>query len=840
MRETSNTLQHQNSLQPKQFRGGEKKVMKKSFVSAALAASLVIPAAVPAFAATTPSDVVGTSVQSAVEELTALGIIEGYTDGTFKPENSITRAELAKIIVIATGYEASATSMQNTTPIFSDVKVNEWYTGYINAAVAKGYIQGYNGKYRPNDTVKFEEVAAIMVRALGYKESRLTGSWPYNYIVAGQDADLFDGLTIATGTAANRGTVAQMTSNALNADVVEYNEAGNLRETGEKLIDSLGDSEEFLLTSATVDDGEINLDGKDYDVADNFVVTGGDKLVDLLGHTVSALRDDAGDILAIYDDQDDDLVLETETDGAYTVGDGITVADGEENYVFASESYVFLNGEELDEGDTIDDETTITLYLNEDDKVVAAVATDWESDLVVSSVDKDENEVDTKNGGVYELADSAIITVNGKAATLSDLKEFDIIEILADSDNKAIKIDATRESVSGELESISEDKDGDLEYTVEGKEYDVVDNDFEQLKDSDVGEEYTFYLNADGEVAAFDATNAVDNSDFGVVYSVTEGTYVVDGEAPDGGKNYKIKYYSIADGKDVTTYTTDVTFATYENHLLEIFYDDDNIPAFKGEDGDEDPEYYDLDRTGEVDEVDSDSLTVNYSTGKTEYKLSGSTLYFTYDVEDGEIKAAEADDVTENDEVAVYSAGTTTAQYVFITDNNNAEDELDQVQGLYVDRSKRTTSDDTFYYLTLNVKGTDKKYEVEKAIYDAFANTAENTIVTLKATDEGVYEEAPTQALGNGSTDVSYDSADRELTVAGTTYLVTSNTQIYTIAKGDLTDADEADVASSSTIKTAVQSIKDGDDDYVGIIVVGSGAVPGRHEEAGVVIVVKK
>lgn len=856
MRETGNTLQHQNSQQPKQFRGGEKKVMKKSLVSAALAASLVIPAAVPAFAATTPSDVVGTDVQSAVEELTALGIIEGYEDGTFKPENSITRAELAKIIVIATGYGSSANAMANTAPVFSDVKVSEWYTGYINVAAAKGYIQGYNGKYRPNDTVKFEEVVAILVRALGYQESHLSGTWPYNYIIAGQDADLFDDVTVATGSAADRGTVAQLTSNALDSYLVEYDEDGNQQydldedDEKQKLINKLGKTEDHVLTAATLDDGDISLDGKDRKTADNFVVSGGYELVDLVGREVTVLINDDDEIFAVTDNQDEDLILEVEFEGTQAVD---TIFDNEyvkidddgdkETYdVNDKKTYVFYNGDKLSNTSSqeFEDEDDVTLYLAEDEDgdeyVQAIVVSSWDEDQIVDEVTNDDDEytIETKYGDDYTLTDDTVVTLNGVVADVEDLEEYDVINVLLNDEDEAVKVEATRKSISGELEEFSED-DGDYYFTVGGKEYEVVGDNYGDidLDDDNIGSEYTYYLNADGDIAAVDG-DAVDNSDFGVITSVTKGTYLVDGTVESNA--YKVKYYSIADDEFVSEYTTDDRFTQF--NLTEVFYNDDDILDYDGEDDDENP----VDVALKSREVDSVSGSTVKLTNGSKYTVNSNTLYFNVDADldssnnitdIDDIEPADADDLTANDIVAVYAQSGTTATYVFILDDNNGDD-LDDVQGLFVSTSHKYTSGDEHWYVKLAVNNKEASYEIDEDSYDFLNKKADDNYVVKLVDGHGEYEVVEDE-LYSGVTDgvVGTDEDDYNdfVTVDGEEYLVTDNTQFYVI-----NDEGDYEKGSLAKLKSAIKDLAlTTPKTYEGILV-----VPGLSEdynEAGVIVI---
>ncbi|NJD02943.1 MAG: S-layer homology domain-containing protein, partial [Ruminiclostridium sp.] len=138
----------------------------KKLVAFIVTLAMIATFAIPAFAAA-PTDVVGTAYEGAVSRLVALGVINGYPDGTFGPEDSITRAQFAAIVVRALGYESLAATAAGITK-FSDVAANHWGAGYINIAVSLGIIKGYgDGKFGPEDKVTFDQAVTMIVRALG-------------------------------------------------------------------------------------------------------------------------------------------------------------------------------------------------------------------------------------------------------------------------------------------------------------------------------------------------------------------------------------------------------------------------------------------------------------------------------------------------------------------------------------------------------------------------------------------------------------------------------------------------------------------------------------------------
>src|SRR5665647_3499744 len=112
----------------------------------------------PAFAATM-SDISGHWAQTTIQSWTDNNLIKGYPDGTFKPDNNITRAEFITLVNRAFEYT-------NTAPIsFTDVNQNAWYASAIGVAVEAGYISGYpDGTMKPENPISREEVATIIMR----------------------------------------------------------------------------------------------------------------------------------------------------------------------------------------------------------------------------------------------------------------------------------------------------------------------------------------------------------------------------------------------------------------------------------------------------------------------------------------------------------------------------------------------------------------------------------------------------------------------------------------------------------------------------------------------------
>lgn len=105
-------------------------------------------------------DISASWAKSDIEALVKDGIINGYPDGTFRPENPVTRAEFARILARAFHYESSSRGD------FGDIR-NHWAEKDINALVEKGIIQGYpDGSFKPDAKISRAEMATMLTRAV--------------------------------------------------------------------------------------------------------------------------------------------------------------------------------------------------------------------------------------------------------------------------------------------------------------------------------------------------------------------------------------------------------------------------------------------------------------------------------------------------------------------------------------------------------------------------------------------------------------------------------------------------------------------------------------------------
>jgi hypothetical protein len=156
-----------------------------------------------------------------VTSLVYANAISGYSDGTFKPSNTATRAQVAKVIVLAFNLPLESTDTQH----FSDVPADSSLFVYIETAYSRGILSGYaDGTFNPNGGVTRGQIAKMVVTAAGLpllNPSRASfsdapeNSTFYQYIETAKAAGILSGYedgTFRPELQATRGQVSKIIS----------------------------------------------------------------------------------------------------------------------------------------------------------------------------------------------------------------------------------------------------------------------------------------------------------------------------------------------------------------------------------------------------------------------------------------------------------------------------------------------------------------------------------------------------------------------------------------------------------------------------------------------------
>ena len=294
----------------------------------------------------------------AVDVLTTLGVIKGYEDGSFQPDGTVTRAEMAKMIyVIRNGGNDDASSYESVATSFTDIS-GHWAEGYIKYLQNTGIVAGKNTAqtiFDPDSTVTTGEAMKMALVLAGYRADKagLTGTaWLNNTLSYATTYGLTDDVHSAISGGCTRQDAAQILSNALSMDAVVWSEfvssfvydgdeglaTGNRQSVGKKWMDLWTN----IGTLATINGDNLTIiqDANDVEDSDNTRTAFTNLSVDytsLLGQKVKVLfsNNKANSVIGVFATGDNTV---------YTA-DMKDVEDDGNKVKFGGTSYSFDNNE---------------------------------------------------------------------------------------------------------------------------------------------------------------------------------------------------------------------------------------------------------------------------------------------------------------------------------------------------------------------------------------------------------------------------------------------------------------------------------------------------------------
>ena len=195
----------------------------KKLLKIIIAITMLLTLNCTVFAASSFKDVKSTKYEDAVINLVEVGLVNGFEDNTFRPQDVVTRGQMAKMLVVALGEEGKLSEATKRASAFSDMNASHWSYGYVNIASELKLINGYlDGTFAPDDKVSYAEATAMVIRALGYDEevAKSKESWPNNYTSYAKKLELYDSLgTVSANNGAPRGDIAILLWNMLRTGV---------------------------------------------------------------------------------------------------------------------------------------------------------------------------------------------------------------------------------------------------------------------------------------------------------------------------------------------------------------------------------------------------------------------------------------------------------------------------------------------------------------------------------------------------------------------------------------------------------------------------------------------
>lgn len=764
----------------------------KKIVVLLVVAAMMFSLAGTAFAADLFSDVTDQTVttKNAITKLNALNIIDGYPDGTFKPSNTITRAEFAKIAVVAAGLKDSAEVLKNASSQFSDVKAGEWHTGWINLAAAQGFVKGYpNGTFNPKAEISYSESVTVLLRILGYNDN-LPGPWPVDYIAKAGALEITEDVTFDAKAPATRGDITVMAAATLDADVVKYDK------DDEDFVDKYSPSKTLLadkfdgnvVEDAVVTDWKVNSDdeyevkiGSDwFVVAENGRISGANVIADVVNATVDYIYD--------TNDEEIDYINITST---VVIDDEIEVDNTKKEVEIEDVEYDFADATATF---TVASEAIYKVYLNEDNEVYAIEAVTYADPEIVDEYDSNKETLKYKPSGTLDVEDKDVLVVkNGAYATLADIAENDLVYV-----------DNTVSGLDYYIEAFSVAKSGKLDATyataikVDGVKYDLATG-YEMSRDAgDELETTPSFTDVYGETIKF----ALDKNE-NVFY------VIADVDAADSSEMYGI-VTEIVDKNTIKNLTTKVKIFTEKGVEAVYSIDTDEVEVNYGT-GDVDKFVkFSVNEAGAIDELevltadkavtnadkDSNRIYVDsnwYFVNENTVVLNANYTDADDDIEAGLENISDLLDYAETNDFNVYfEADGNTIEYIIIDESISVSGDYALITDIY------TVDGDAM--VDVDIEGVVKTYEVGTGtpVEDkVFAYTVSNGKINIGT------EVAP--ASTGTVTDVVISRNAVE--IDGYLYMVNEDTVIYDFSDDDPVFVEDlSGVSEDDEVKFSLQA----------------------------------
>ena len=237
----------------------------KKFLSLVLALVMTMSLVTVSAGAKDFSDDDSITYQEAVDVISEIGVVDGYTGGDFKPTDVLTRGAAAKIICNLILGPTTASALSASSAPFKDVPVSNTFAGYITYCAQEKIINGYpDGTFRPTGTLTGNAFMKMLLGALGYDsavESYTGPNWSVAVIKQAAGIGLDDGNDEFVGSkAVTREEAALYAFNMLQATMVEYDAKTSVDINGATVTIAGDKAKEVENTSRT--DGYIDDDNK--------------------------------------------------------------------------------------------------------------------------------------------------------------------------------------------------------------------------------------------------------------------------------------------------------------------------------------------------------------------------------------------------------------------------------------------------------------------------------------------------------------------------------------------------------------------------------------------------
>lgn len=448
-------------------------------------------------------DVIGTKYENDVKLLKTLGVLSGFDDKSYRPDEPVSGADFAAAAVKLTGKAEAAAAYTGYT-YFEDVDEKEWYTPYINY-LTESYIVSQEEKFYPDENITYMQAVKIVVKILGYGPlAEVKGGFPNGYLSIASE------LNLPYSENFTRGETAALFAKALKTkmfEAVSYGKTSEYKKTDTLLYKAFNVETENGVLS---DNGITSLVG-DSMVSKGSIVCGNkiygcraDNIEEYLGHKLELYLKD-GEVIFFENKSENieifnatDLIeykngkLKTETKTVRLNNEMRVVFNGEfvgKIVDIQFENYIPYSGEIK----LVDDET--------------AIIKSYKTYMPRADGSFDADIFDRFNGKYSVNAEKAkYVKIFRDGEETSDTRVYanEVVQIAKSSGGKCIYAVITNDVVIGNAESISDDEIEIYSVKYELSRY------FKENSALSAGDGGDFYLDSDGKIVWCDVLNGED------------------------------------------------------------------------------------------------------------------------------------------------------------------------------------------------------------------------------------------------------------------------------------------------------------------------------------------
>ena len=480
--------------------------------------------------------------------LTALDIFSGYDDGLFHPENTLTRAELVTILMRMMGLgDVSITDYTYYKDIDASYWALSAINAATASGIINGY---EDGTFRPDDTVTVAETVKAVVCALGYDGiAKAQGGYPAGYMAVAAKNKLTDGVNTGADEGATRADAAKIVYAALTVNIAETTGDGKYEIGDRTVLDDILDvhEREGIVTATKIastvptdelDDDEIAVDSVVYKINDDF-------LHELAGYKLTFyVRERAnGDAEIVYYEVDtpesaavwvaaEDVLSD---DKAFSLSNFVYYDNDKRTTLKTKLSYVSFNGRsvaatadlfDISDGnvlliDSDNDGTFETAFINSGISVIADRIN--KTDRIISDKIVSGRKIDLMpEKNIREVS----ITRDGKSIAFGEIKSGDVITYTESRDGKLASAVVSSDSADGVVTEVSDNSGsfdiyiGSDKYTIRGSSYDSLEADG-TLAAIAPGVQVKIYLDAYGNAVYTDIQGKT-NEKYGALIAASE------------------------------------------------------------------------------------------------------------------------------------------------------------------------------------------------------------------------------------------------------------------------------------------------------------------------------